>query len=90
MTKIDYISDFTFGGEKAKVKVMVAAGRQASSQQKKQIAAKITSILDARKENKIDDVVQMIIFGKLGTEIFHSIKNICQIHRVEVQEIRMH
>jgi len=90
MTKIDYISNFTFGGEKAKVKVMVAAGRQASSQQKKQIASKITAILDAHKENKIDDVVQMIIFGKLGTEIFHSIKNICQIHRVELQEIRMH
>jgi small subunit ribosomal protein S3Ae len=89
MTKIDYISDFTFGGEKTRVKVMIAAGRQASKEQRNQIAIKVKSILESHKENKIDDIIQMIIFGKLGTEIFHSIKNICPVHRVEIQEIKL-
>ena len=51
--------------------------------------SKIKAILDSHKDNKVDDIVQMVVFGKLGTEIYHNIKTINLIHRVELQEIRV-
>ncbi|MFH1788735.1 MAG: hypothetical protein ABH834_05100 [Candidatus Altiarchaeota archaeon] len=89
MSKVDYRSDITVGEDKARVKIMISAGRRVSKEQKKQLSEKIRGILDSHKNSKAEDVVQMVVFGKLGTEIFHGVKNIAQIHRVEVQEIRV-
>lgn len=88
MAKIDYMGNVSFGGDKTRVKIMISAGRKVSREQKKALSDKIRQILDSHKDSKVDDIVQMVVFGKLGTEIFHSIKKTAQIHRVEVQEIR--
>ena len=88
-TKIDYISDAVFSGVKTRVKIMVLGGKRVSREQRKQIMSKIKAILDSHKDNKVDDIVQMVVFGKLGTEIYHNIKTINMIHRVELQEIRV-
>ncbi|MFH1835122.1 MAG: hypothetical protein ABH851_02915 [Methanobacteriota archaeon] len=88
-TKIDFISEASFEGVKTRVKVMISGGRGISRDQKKQISEKIKSIFNSHKDKKIDDVVQMIVFGKLGTEIYHGLKTINQIYRVEIQQLKV-
>lgn len=89
MTKIDYVSDATFKGERSRVKILIAAGKKVSRGQKKNINDRITEILGGHSENRADEIIQMAVYGKLGTEIFHGIKNIGQVHRVEVHEIKI-
>lgn len=88
MTKIDYVGDASFKEDTARIKVMIAAGSGVSSQQRKAVRAVVAKTIKNHEESTIEDFVQMTVFGKLGTEIFHGIKNICHVHRVEVQEIK--
>jgi len=89
MNKIDYIGDYKTQDAKIRVKVMVAASGSMTANQKAKICAELDKILKGIESEKLDQVVQMTLFGKLGTNIYRSIKGVFPINRVEITQIRV-
>ena len=89
VSKIDYISDLNISGMKARLKAMVLTNHHITECQKKDITATLKKVLNEHKSTKPDQFIQMILFGKLGTEIYHKIKGICPVNRVELWKMRI-
>lgn len=87
MGKIDYISRLDLDNSTVKIKIIAMTNKSVLTSQKKDIIAKISKILESYKGSKINDFAQATLFGKLGTEIYHGIKPICPIRRVEVEQV---
>ncbi len=85
--KVDYIKDFTFSDNKARIKITIIASKNITAQQRKEITSRITKIFENYGQSKLDQIIQLALVGKLGTEIYHAIKGVCQIHRVELYHI---
>jgi len=86
-SKIDYIEMIETGDKKVKIKVMTVTNGHIQSSQKRDVIAKISSILKSHRKDKLNEFAQMALFGKLGTEIYHGIKNICPVKRVEIEQL---
>ncbi len=85
--KIEYMNDLALPKTKVRIKIMVLSRYKMSDVQKKQIKTAIDGILLEHNKNTIDQIVQATLYGKLGTEIYKTIKLICPIMRVEVHHI---
>jgi len=86
-SKIDYIEAIEIGDKKVKIKIITVTNGHIQSSQKRDVIVKLSSILKSHRKDKLNEFAQMAIFGKLGTEIYHGIKNICPIKRVEVEQL---
>lgn len=89
MKKISYIGDLSLADKTVRIKVMVAAGKSTTVANKKAINSEIKKTLEAHKPDTIDKFVQAVVFGKAGTEIYHKVKKITPVSRVEIQEVRV-
>jgi small subunit ribosomal protein S3Ae len=87
--KIDYIGDLALADKKVRVKIIVAARDTATMENKKEIRSIIKNTLDSHANDPIDKFVQAIVFGKVGTDIYHKIKKITSISRVEIQQVKI-
>lgn len=88
-SKIDYIDMMEMGGEKVKIKIMTVTNGHIQSSQKRDVTVRISSILKSHRKDRLNEFAQMAIFGKLGTEIYHAIKNVCPIKRVEIEHLEV-
>jgi len=88
-SKIDYIDMIEMDGEKVKIKIMTVTNGHVQSSQKRDVAARISSIIKSHGKDKLNEFAQMALFGKLGTEIYHGVKNICPVKRVEIEQLRV-
>ena len=88
-SKIDYIDMVEMGGEKVKIKIITVTNGHIQSSQKRDVTVKISSIIKSHGNDKLNEFAQIALFGKLGTEIYHGIKNICPVKRVEIEQLRV-
>jgi len=88
-TKIDYMTDFTFGGMNARLKMMLLSRHRITSPQRKQILSEVSNILERHKANNFDQFLQAIVFGKFGTEVYKRVKAICPVNRVDVYQLEI-
>jgi len=88
-SKIDYIDRIDLTNQKIKIKIMTVTHKHIQGSQKKDIIAKISAIIKAHEKDNLNEFAQSALFGKLGTEIYHKIKNICPIRRVEVEQLEV-
>ncbi|MFH0861037.1 MAG: hypothetical protein V1921_07535 [Candidatus Altiarchaeota archaeon] len=88
MKKVDYIMDLKVSDASIRIKTVVITDKRISKNQRSEIAKKMTDIFNKYSGLKLDEFVQLTLFGKLGTELYHNVKNICRISRVEVYEIK--
>lgn len=88
MGKIDYQSDLSFSDEKVRVKVTILTPQRVTSPKRSDIVSGMSKILGKYNNTKLDEFVQQVLFGKIGTEIYRRIKKICPINRVEIIEIK--
>jgi len=88
MTKLDYSKLLKTSDGAVKVKIMVAASRGLTVSQKRQLTDKVTEVLTTHETDSTEQVVQLVVFGKLGTEVYHALKKMCRISRVEVMELK--
>ncbi len=89
MGKTDYVRDLQLQDSKVRMKIMVITPRKLRATQKKEVLDVISKTVDRYKGTKLEQFVQLIIFGKLGTEIYQKVKKITPIHRVEVWELKL-
>jgi len=89
VSKIDYISDLNISGTKVRLKTMILTNHQITKSQGKDIIVVLKKVLNEHRSTKFDQFIQLILFGKLGTEIYHKIKSICPISRVELWQMRI-
>jgi len=89
MSKIDYIGRLKFSDGAVRVKIIAVTHKTIKSSQKKEMLARITKAVESYKERTLQDFIQDTLYGKLGTDIYHSCKNLCPISRVEVEEVRV-
>ena len=88
-SKIDCNEMIELDGKKVKIKVMTIASGHTQSSQKRDVITMISSVLKSHEKDKLNEFAQMALFGKLGTEIYHGVKNICPIKRVEIEQLRV-
>lgn len=86
--KIDYIHDMILSDKKVRITIIVISNN-ASKSQVTQVKKGILNILNEHTEKSLDQFVQLMLFGKLGTELYHSVKSICPISRVEIEKIKV-
>ncbi len=89
MGKIDYINRFNLDNSGVKIKITTLTNQNIQTSQKKDIIARISKILEAHRNSKLNDFAQAVLFGKLGSEIYQGIKTICPVRRVEVEQVRV-
>ncbi len=89
MSKLDYINDVHFKDLNARVKIVVLTRNKISSDQKTQIVKTVDMILKAHQSKNLDHLLQLTLFGKLGTEIYKKCKKLLPIIRVEVHEVSL-
>jgi len=87
--KIDYRKSLNFSDRKLSVKIMVLTRHKVSKEQTVEIKAKMASVLAEHGKEDADKFIQQTLFGKLGTDIYKRIKQICPIMRVEVYGINV-
>jgi len=89
MGKVDYIQDVTVGGKKARVKVLVLTRNSITRAQKSAIFQRVMDVLKTHESSSFEEFVQLVLFGKMGTEIYHKVKGISPIGRVELYSLRL-
>jgi len=89
MSKVDYIGKLKLVDSEIKIKIMAVTHQNVKTSQKKEILSRIGKTLDRYKDVNLNDFLQALLFGKLGTEIYHNAKSICPIRRVEIEEVRV-
>lgn len=87
-TKVDLVRDMKFGGEDLRMKVMVLSRYRVSDSKKKELVQITEKILKKHTGNKPEKILQLTLFGKLGTEIYKACRKIVPISRVEVYQIK--
>ncbi|MBM3309647.1 MAG: hypothetical protein FJY77_05265 [Candidatus Altiarchaeales archaeon] len=88
MDKIDHQSDLSLPDSKIRMKLTVLTPQKISLPKRRDITSNIARVLSKYRESKLEEFVQHVLFGKLGTDIYRRIKKICPISRVEVVEIK--
>jgi small subunit ribosomal protein S3Ae len=88
MSKIDYQTELELSDGRLSVKLIILAVQNISSPKNRDIVSSIGRVLAKYKEVKMDEFVQQVLFGKVGTDVYRKIKKICPISRVEVFEVR--
>ena len=86
-TKIEVISDREYSREKLRVKVMVLTRYRVSESVRKEISQVMEDILENHSDNTPEEILQLTLFGKLGTEMYKKARGIAPINRVEVHQI---
>jgi len=89
MSKVDYIGNLVLSDGKARIKISAVTQRKTQSSQKREILVRIIKTVENYKAGSVNDLVQATLFGKLGTEIYHNVKGIVPINRVEVEELKV-
>jgi small subunit ribosomal protein S3Ae len=87
-TKIDYLDTLALADAKVMVRVSVLSSRKISSTKVRDLNLEVRKILEKQGKGKLDEFVQQVIFGKVGTEIYRKLKKITPLSRVEVWEVR--
>jgi small subunit ribosomal protein S3Ae len=85
--KIDFRKDLNFGERKLNVRIMVLSRHKMSAEQVIEIKVKMSQVLAEHANVDADKFIQQTLFGKLGTDVYKRIKQVCPIMRVEVYEI---
>ncbi len=80
---IDFI-DTDMG--RVKIKTMITTHKRTTSTNKASMIKGVSEVLSGKKR-KLDSFVQALLAGKVGTELYKSIKNICPVRRVEIYSI---
>jgi small subunit ribosomal protein S3Ae len=88
MSKIDCVNTIQLSNTKVWVKVVVITQKLTQTSRVKDISVRIAEILNSHKNLKLSEFLQLALFGKLGTEIYHQIKKITPIKRVEIEAIK--
>lgn len=88
MSKIDYQAKLEVADGRLVVKLMILAVQKISSPKKRDIVAGTGKVLAKYRDVKMDEFIQQVLFGKIGTEVYRRVKKVCPINRVEVFEIR--
>lgn len=89
-SKIDYLGTLKFDQDiKVKVKIMVMPLGRTQTSQKKNLMERVSLILGRYNNTKLDDFSQLALSGRLGTEVYHGLKKICPVRRVEVEKIEV-
>lgn len=88
-SKINSTANLKLADENVWVKLVTATQQKVNTSKSTDINKKIIETLAKHVNLKINDFVQMAIFGKLGTEVYHEVKRIAPIKRVEVEEIKV-
>lgn len=89
MGKIDYVSNLKISDSRLRVSVTVLSNQKITVPQKKDMTGKIVEVLDKYSSEKLDQFVSLVLSGKIGTEVYHKIKKIRPVTRVEVWDIRV-
>jgi len=71
------------------IRIMVSTPEKIPTSKCTDINKKVISLLEKQQNQNLNDFLQMAIFGKLSSEIYHSIKKISPIKRVEIEEIKL-
>lgn len=88
-SKIDYMGKTKLKNSEVKIKVMTITFQPIQTSHKKIIVKRISKILGKHRNNNPREFIQASLFGKLGAEIYHEIKNICPIRRVEIEKVEI-
>ncbi|MBN2250487.1 MAG: hypothetical protein JW724_00245 [Candidatus Altiarchaeota archaeon] len=89
MSKINYVRTLTLPDAKVRIKIMAVTHKNIKTSQKSEILSRIAKTVEGYTSTGLNDFVQATLFGKLGTDIYHSCKSICPISRVEVEEVKV-
>ena len=75
----------TKDGRKIKLQVLAVTIRRAKSSQQRYMRSVIEDlILETASEKTFDDLVKVVVNGKLASEIYHNAKKIYPLKRVEI------
>ena len=74
---------------RVQVKVMAVTHQTIKTSRERDITARISGILEKHRNTKLDDFIQAVLFGKLGTEIYREIRKIAPIKRVEIEQVKV-
>ena len=86
-SKIQFVEDIEFPDAKMRIKIMVTTRGHKQSAQKKEIIKKMSRMLNAHKGDSLQNFTHLLTTEKLGMEMYHNIKNICPIGRLEIAEV---
>ncbi|HEX54830.1 MAG: 30S ribosomal protein S3ae [Candidatus Altiarchaeales archaeon] len=88
-SKIDYVGNIDLDKSKVQVRVVTITHQNIKTSRKHEIIRIITETLRKYKGMKLDDFIQLTLFGRVGTEIYKNVKKIAAIRRVEVEHVRI-
>ena len=75
----------TKDGRKIKLQVLAVTVRRAKSSQQKYMRKVIEDLLnEAAAEKSFDELIKVVVNGKLASEIYHNAKKIYPLKRVEI------
>jgi len=86
-SKIDYIDNISLDPSGVQVRVMTVTRQNIKTSRKEEIIRIIDEVLKKHEGMKLNDFLQSTLFGKLGTEIYKSVKKIAPIKRVEIEQV---
>ncbi len=89
MSKIESEIKLKLSDANVWVKVVIATQKKVQTSKSIDMNKRVLTILEKHRDMKINDFLQMALFGKLGTDIYHNIKRISPTKRVEIEEIRL-
>jgi len=86
-TKVELVSDMKFKGEKLRVKIMILTRYRVTDSRKKELLNITQKELENHQDKTPEKLLQLSLFGKLGTTIYKKCRKIGPINRVEVHQI---
>ncbi|MFH1721015.1 MAG: hypothetical protein ABH950_00265 [Candidatus Altiarchaeota archaeon] len=90
MTKLDIQRKLNLKDKKIVLKMMVLTRGHIQEHQRVDLTKAIDKILNSMERKlKADEMIQQSLFGKVGTEIYQTLKRIHPIARVEVWQIKV-
>lgn len=91
VTKVDCITDIASrDGRKLRVKAMAISLNRVRDSHIHSIHLRMEkTIKDKSRKLEFDQLVQELVLGKLASDIYKEVKEICPIRRVEVQKSRL-
>lgn len=87
--KIECVNNLGLSDAKLWVKVTVMTHYSTQTSKRKTISSEVSKTLHKHKDSSLDDFLQEALFSKLGTEIYHKVKKIVPVRRVEVEKVKV-
>ncbi len=75
--------------EKIQVKVITTTYHHISTTKEKDMRARIFEIGKSYSKTEVDDFIQQVISGKVGSNMYKNIKKISPTRRVEIEEVKV-